>query len=154
MDSDLKIAAVDTKPMAIVEMGSDEERQTRLRRKKETLGMDDTLDVPLTRGSEGSDARGSRDPVAHPVETSIAQRTAPEAWWITRASSGGKESQRKERPNWSTSGRESYARAHAHEFSQLVELLRASKSRGRSTSQRTTQRARVPDHHGGLLLYA
>ena len=52
--------------------------KTRLRRKKETLEMDDTLEVPLTRGSEGSDARGSRDPVAHPVETSIAQRTAPD----------------------------------------------------------------------------
>ena len=60
MDSDLKIAAVNTKPMAKEEIGSDEERQTRLRRrKKETLGMDDTLEVPLTRGSEGSDARGS-----------------------------------------------------------------------------------------------
>ena len=40
--------------------------------------MDDTLKVPLTSGSEGSDARGSRDPVAHPVETSIAQRTTPD----------------------------------------------------------------------------
>ena len=40
--------------------------------------MDDTLEVHPTRGSEGSDARGSRDPVAHPVETSIAQRTAPD----------------------------------------------------------------------------
>ena len=53
MDSDLKIAAVNTKHM----IGSDEERQTRLRRKKDTLGMDDTLEVPLTRGSEGSVAR-------------------------------------------------------------------------------------------------
>ena len=40
--------------------------------------MDDTLEVLQKRGSEGSDARGSRDPVAHPVETSIAQRTAPD----------------------------------------------------------------------------
>ena len=79
MESDLKIAAVNTKPMAIEETGSDEERQTRLTRKKETLGMDDTLEVPLTRSSEGSDARGSRDPVAHPVETSIAHRTAPDS---------------------------------------------------------------------------
>ena len=76
MDSDLKIAAVNTKPMALEEIGSDEERRTLLRWKKETLGMDDTLEVPLTRGSEGSDARGSRDSVAHPVEASIAQRTA------------------------------------------------------------------------------
>ena len=50
----------------------------RVKRKKETLGMVDTLEASLTRGSEGSDARGSRDPVAHPVETSIAQRTAPD----------------------------------------------------------------------------
>ena len=69
MDSDLKIAAVRTKPMAIEEIGSDEERRTRLRRKKETLGMDDNVEVP---GSEGTDARGSRDPVTHP------QRTAPD----------------------------------------------------------------------------
>ena len=46
MDSDLKIAAVNTEPMATEEIGSDEERQTRLRRKKEMLGMDDTLEVP------------------------------------------------------------------------------------------------------------
>ena len=76
MDSDLRIAAVNTKPMVTEEIDSDEERRTRLRRKKETLGMDDTVEVPLTRGSEGSDARGSRDPVTHPVETSIAQRTS------------------------------------------------------------------------------
>ena len=88
MDSDLKIAAVNTKPMAIEETGSEEERQTRLRRKKETLGMVDTLEVPLTRGSEGSDARGSRDPVAHPVETSIAQRTAPD-WVLWSDEPGG-----------------------------------------------------------------
>ena len=50
--------------------------KTRLRRKKETLGMDDTVEVPLTLGPRDSEARGSRDPVAHPVETSIAQRTA------------------------------------------------------------------------------
>ena len=61
--------------MAIEEIGSDEERQTRLRRTKETLGMDDNQEVLLTRGSEGSDARGSRDPVAHPVETSMAHLT-------------------------------------------------------------------------------
>ena len=34
--------------------------------------MDDTVEVPLTRGSEDYEARGSRDPVAHPVDTSIA----------------------------------------------------------------------------------
>ena len=49
VDSDLKIVAVNTKPMAIEEIVSDEERQTCLRRKKETLGMDDTMEVPPTR---------------------------------------------------------------------------------------------------------
>ena len=72
LDSALRIAAVNTKPMAIEEIVSEEERKIWLRRKKETLGMDDTLEVPSTRGSEGSGARGSRDPVAHPVETSTA----------------------------------------------------------------------------------
>ena len=78
MDNDLKIAAVKTKPMAIEKIKAGEERQTRLRRKKPTVGMDVTAEVLLTRGSEGSDARGCRNPVAHPVETAIAQRTAPD----------------------------------------------------------------------------
>ena len=111
MDSDLKGAAVNTEAMAIEEIGSDEEGQTRLRRKKDMLGMDDTLEVLLTRGSEGSDARGSRDLGSHPVETSEAQRTAPDlvSWSDEPCGSlepGGKESQRKERPNWSKFGRE------------------------------------------------
>ena len=111
MDSDLKIAAVNTKPMAIEEIDLDEERQARLRRKKETLGMDDTLEVPLTRGSEGSDARGSRDPVAHPVETSIAQRTAPDlVLWSDEP--GGllepAQEERKECSNWSKSSGEGH----------------------------------------------
>ena len=66
MDSDLKIAAVNTKPTAIEEIGSDEERQTRLRRKKETLGMDDTVEIHKTHGSEGSGARGPKDPCRAP----------------------------------------------------------------------------------------
>ena len=78
MDSDLKIAAVNANPMAIGEIGSDEERRTRLRTKKETLGMDGTVEVLPTRGPKDYEARDSRDPVAHPVETSIAQRTAPD----------------------------------------------------------------------------
>ena len=54
---------------------------------------------------------GSRDPVAHPVETSIAQRTAPDLvlWSDERGrllEPAQEESQRKERPNWSKSGRE------------------------------------------------
>ena len=40
MDSDLKIAVVNTRPTAIEEIGSDDERQTRLRKKQGTLGMD------------------------------------------------------------------------------------------------------------------
>ena len=78
LDSDLRIAAVNTKPMAIEEIGSDEERRTRLRRKKETLGLDDIVEILKTHDSEGSDARGSRDPITQPVETFIAQRTAPD----------------------------------------------------------------------------
>ena len=109
--------------MAIEEIGSDEERQTRLRRKKETLGMDDTLEVHLTRGSEGSDARGSRDPVAHPVETAFSQRTAPDlVLWSDEPVDYSNQPRRKARgraSQLSKSGRESYARAHAHEFPQL-----------------------------------
>ena len=52
--------------------------ETRLRRKKETLGMDDTVEILETHGSEGSDERGSRDPITQQVETSIAQRSAPD----------------------------------------------------------------------------
>ena len=64
--------------MAIDEIDSDEERRSRLRRKKETLEMDDNLEIQGTRCTEGSDARGSRDPVPPPLETSIAQRSAPD----------------------------------------------------------------------------
>ena len=40
--------------------------------------MDDNLEIQGTRGTEGFDARGSRDPVPPPLETSIAQRSAPD----------------------------------------------------------------------------
>ena len=76
LDSDLRIAAVNMKPMVIEEIDSDEERQPRLRRKKEMLGMDNALEVHRTHGSESSAAQGSRDPTRQPVEASIAQRTA------------------------------------------------------------------------------
>ena len=139
MDSDLRIAAVNTEPMAIEEIDSDEERRTRLRRKKETLGMGDTVEVHQT--------RGSRDAVTHLVEKSIAQRTAPDLV-LSRDEPGGllepAQEERKARgksvpivPNPA----EKAARAHAHEFPQLVQLLRASQSRGRFT---ITLRARVP----------
>ena len=75
MDSDLKIATVNTRPRAIEEIGSDEERQTRLRRKKETLGMDDTLEVPQRAYQKVLMHVVPDIPVVHPVETSIAQRT-------------------------------------------------------------------------------
>ena len=55
LDSDLRIAAVNTKPMAFQEIDSDEGRRTRLRRKKETLEMDETVEIHKT---HGSDARG------------------------------------------------------------------------------------------------
>ena len=64
--------------LAVDEIDSDEERQSRLGRKKETLEMDDNLEIQGTRGTEGSDARRSRDPVPPPLETSIPQRSAPD----------------------------------------------------------------------------
>ena len=101
LDSDLRIAAINTNAMAIDEIDSDEERQSRLRRKQETLGMDDNLEIQGTRGTEGSDARGSRDPIPPPIETSIAQRSAPDlVLWsdepggLLETSSRRKESQR------------------------------------------------------------
>ena len=78
LDSDLRIAAINTNAMAIDEIDSDEERRSRLRRKKETLEMDDNLEIQGTLDTEGSDARGSRDPVPLPLETSTAQRSAPD----------------------------------------------------------------------------
>ena len=60
LDSDLRIAATNTNAMAIDEIDSDEERRSRLRRKKETLEMDDNLEIQGTRGTEGSDARFQR----------------------------------------------------------------------------------------------
>ena len=93
--------------------------------------MDDTVEAPLTRGPEDSEPRGSRDPVAHPVETSIAQ-TAPDSVFLSDGlvvPIG---------PNPA----EMNARAHDTNF-RTWKLLRASQSCGR-----TTQRARVPDHHG------
>ena len=78
LDSCLRIAAINTNAMAIDEIDSDEEKRSRLRRKKETLEMDGNLEIQGTRGTEGSDARGSRDPVPAPRETSIAQRSAPD----------------------------------------------------------------------------
>ena len=70
--------------------------------------------------------------VAHPVETSTAQRTAPDLVLWSDELGGSLEPAQEERkargknvPIWSKSGRERYARAYAHEFPQLVQLLRA-----------------------------
>ena len=78
LDSDLRIATVSKRPMAIEETDSKEERQARLRRKKETLGMDETMEVHKTHGSASSGARGSTDQIPQPVETSIVQRSTPD----------------------------------------------------------------------------
>ena len=78
LDSDLRIAAVNMKPRVIEEIDSDEERQPRLMRKKETLGMDDALEIHRAHSSEGSAAQGSREPTRPPVEAPKAQRTAPD----------------------------------------------------------------------------
>ena len=43
--SGLKIAALSTQPMAIEEIDSEEERQTLLKKKKEALGMDETMEI-------------------------------------------------------------------------------------------------------------
>ena len=50
LDSDLRIVAVSTRPMAIEEVDSEEEREARLGRKKQTLGMDDKVpEIPRIR---------------------------------------------------------------------------------------------------------
>ena len=61
--------------MEIEEIGSEEERQTRLRKKKETLGMDETMETHQSHASASWGARGSTDQIPQPVETSIAQRS-------------------------------------------------------------------------------
>ena len=111
-----------SQPTAIEEIDSDEERQTR-------LGMDDTLEVHQTRGPEDSEERGFRDLVAHPVETSIAQRRAPDlVLWSDEPGGSLEPAGGKSVPIGPNSSGEGHARAHAHEFPQLVQLLRASQS--------------------------
>ena len=59
--------------MAIEKIDSEEERQTRLKKKrKETLGMDDTMEIHKSRAPESSGARSSTGHIPHPGETSIA----------------------------------------------------------------------------------
>ena len=99
LDSDLSITALGTRPMAFEAMDSEEEIPTRLRKKKRTLGVGETM--------EGS----------HRFE----------------CSGGG-------------------TRLLTRSFPKPVQLLRASQSRRRSTTQTTKRRTRVPDHHGGKEL--
>ena len=75
LDSDLRIAVLGTRPLAIEEIDSEEETQTRLRKKRETLGMEQTMKIQKSHASATSGARGSTDPIPQPVETSIAQRS-------------------------------------------------------------------------------
>ena len=75
LDSDLRIVAVSVRPMGIEEIGPEEVRQATLRKKKETLEMDDSMEVHKTHSSANPDARGSTDPIPLPVETSTAQRS-------------------------------------------------------------------------------
>ena len=77
LDSELRIAALSSRPVAIEEIDSEEEREARLM-KKETLGMDETMDVRKTHVSASSGARSSTDQIPQPVETSIAQRSTPD----------------------------------------------------------------------------
>ena len=48
-----------------------------MRKKRETLGMDETVEVRKSQASASSGARGSTVPIPQPVETSIAQRSTP-----------------------------------------------------------------------------
>ena len=66
LDSDLRIAALGTRLVAIEEIDSEVERQARLRRKKETLGMDETMEIHKSLASASSGAS------PRPLETSIA----------------------------------------------------------------------------------
>ena len=78
LDSDLRIAAVSTRPVAIEEIDSEEARQTRLKKKQETLGVDKTMEIQESHASGSSGARISTDQIPPPSETSIAQSSTPD----------------------------------------------------------------------------
>ena len=155
-DSDLRIAALGTRPMVIEEIDSEEERQTRLRKKKETLGMDETMEI------HKSDAlRQVRVPEV-PQIRSLSQlrhrsRSAQHLIWCCGVMSLVEYSNQLRKrgkpearafPSVRMQRRRPRTSSHTHKFPKLVQLLRASQSRRRSTSQTTLQRTRVPDHHG------
>ena len=154
LDSDLRIAAVSTGPMAIEEIDSEEERQACLRKKRkrwEWMGpwrfAKHMVQVPQIRSL--SQLRHRQRSAQHPIlvlwsdEPCGVLEPAQE-----ESEARGKRSHRSERSG------ESHARALTHKFPKLVQLLRASKRRQRPTSQTTMQRTRVPDHHGRLLFFA
>ena len=58
LDSELRIAALSTRPVAIKEIDSE---QTRPKKKKETLGMDDTMEIHKSDAAASSGARSSTD---------------------------------------------------------------------------------------------
>ena len=125
--------------------------------------MDDTLQVPLTRGPEGSDARGSGDPVAHPVETSIAQRTAPDLVLWSDEPGGLLEPAQEERkargksvpngPNPAEKATHELTHTSFRNWCSYCVRARAADDPHHRQPHKAPQ-VRVPDHHGGLLLYA
>ena len=91
--------------------------------------------------AEGSDARGSRDPVP-PLRPSIAHRSAPDlVFWSEPA-----QEERKHRGKSVPIGPNPAETTNSRKIQKLVQSLRANQSRGRSSWQTTTQRARVPNH--------
>ena len=95
LNSGWKIAALSTQPLAIEEIDSEEERQTRLnnkkknkKKKKETLGMDESMEILKAHALSSSGAWSSTDQLPPPGvqfvpsgpgrEKSIAQHSTPD----------------------------------------------------------------------------
>ena len=97
--------------------------------------------------------------VAHPVETSTAQRTAPDLVLWSDEPGGSLEPAQEERkargksvpigPNPGEKGTHELTHTSFRNWCSYCELAADDPHH-----RQTTQRARVPDHHGGLLLYA
>ena len=115
------------------------------------LGMDDTLDIPPTRGSEGSDARGF----------GMAQRTAPDLVLWSNEPGGLLEPAQEERkvrgesvpigPN--PAEKATHELTHTSFGNWCSYCVRA----GAADDPHRTQphkEPELPDHHGGPLLYA
>ena len=71
LDSDLRIAPVSTRPMAIKEIDSEEERETSTLEEEERNAGNEMRPWRFTKthSSANPDARGSTDPIPQPVET-------------------------------------------------------------------------------------